>query len=94
MHVATPVGEICEGWCREPFIDGDAGLALPYVGTDGGPSVIYYHQNCFLRTIFGSVGHQNGQCHCYGGEGVGDPPGQTKRQAADAAVAQWNAANA
>jgi hypothetical protein len=51
----------------------------------------YLHIECFMRCVFGSVGHQMKQCSCFLKEAsnrifiFGDPPGMTKRQAARAA---------
>jgi hypothetical protein len=42
------------------------------------------HRECWTRMIVGSVGHQSGRCPCYGGS-YEDPPGMTKREAAQAA---------
>lgn len=54
------------------------------------------HRNCHMRSIIGSVGHQMRMCTCYvkQGEAIDDPPGMTKRQAADAAVALFKRRNA
>lgn len=76
-------------WCDEGFIFGEQGVLLPHVGEDGAVVEIAYHKNCFLRTIFGSVGHIQGKCSCQGGTEE-DPTGLSKRQAADAAVAEWD----
>jgi len=46
----------------------------------------HFHQECLVRMFAGSVGHQNKRCSCYGGTEE-DPPGMTKRQAAQAAAA-------
>jgi hypothetical protein len=49
------------------------------------------HLNCFMRQTIGSVAHQLKQCRCYvPGSTEEDPPGMTKRQAADAAVAVYD----
>jgi hypothetical protein len=44
------------------------------------------HWECAARQALGSVGHQRGDCDCFGGHGSGDPPGMTRRQAAAAAL--------
>jgi len=49
----------------------------------------YWHRECLMRNILGSVGHQRGECSCCGGEGPGDPPDMTKREAAKAAVVEY-----
>jgi len=45
------------------------------------------HSNCALRAVAGSVAHIERRCSCYipGAEET-DPPGMTKREAADAAA--------
>ena len=48
---------------------------------------IRFHLNCFLRGIIGSVAHIEKRCSCFvPGSDEADPPGMTKRQAAEAAV--------
>lgn len=82
-HTVTPVGAMCTGWCLEDVEANDQGFILPaWSGSE--PSIVY-HKNCFLRTVLGSVAHQQGSCSCHGGTD-NDPPGMSKRQAADAAV--------
>ncbi len=80
-QVPTPVENECL-WCKEGFAEGDAGMAIPS-GMDG--SFVYYHKDCFLRTILGSLGHQRKQCSCFGGT-LEDPQGVSLREAATLAV--------
>lgn len=47
-------------------------------------SVKPWHQECTIRSIIGSVGHQEKRCSCFGGTEE-DPEGMTKREAAKAA---------
>jgi len=69
-------------FCEEPIEEWDA----LYRFADG----LATHRNCFLRQVVGSVAHQMQTCSCYvKGSTLGDPPGMTKRQAADAAVGMW-----
>ncbi|MEI6196534.1 MAG: helix-turn-helix domain-containing protein [Verrucomicrobiota bacterium] len=42
-----------------------------------------------MRSIAGSVGHQNQRCSCFGGT-EDDPPGLTVRQAAQAALDRYH----
>lgn len=77
--VDAPIGCACD-WCEEPIVFDDEGLLIPSVGT---PSV--FHRVCFLRSIIGSLGHQQQKCGCYGGNEE-DPPEMTKKQAAEAAT--------
>lgn len=81
-QTATPVGTPCF-YCEEPVADGDQGLIIPC-----GMVPLPIHLDCHLRQIIGSVGHQRKRCSCYGGTEE-DPPGMTKRQAAEAAARMW-----
>jgi hypothetical protein len=91
LFAPTPVGEPC-AWCEEVFEEGDSGLLIPSVGEDLKATLSSYHRECFLRSIVGSVGHIKGECPCCGGES-GDPPGMTMREAAKAAVEEWERRN-
>jgi hypothetical protein len=91
-RVRTPVGELCIH-CGEPIAEDDKGFVSPLVSLVEGKTIAEaapYHRACFLRGFVGSVGHQNRTCSCYGGVEE-DPPGMTKRQAAEAAVALYDA---
>lgn len=79
-QVATPVGKVCR-ICDEAIADGDIGT----VDQDGNAE----HYECVMRLCIGSVGHLKKRCSCYGGDEE-DPPGMTKRQAAQAAVRLWH----
>lgn len=85
-RAAIPIGHAC-AWCDDPIMPDDMGYCLP--DAVGRPQV--FHLNCHLRQLIGGVNHLRGQCQCYGGEMGHDPPGLTKREAADAAVEIWNA---
>jgi hypothetical protein len=50
------------------------------------------HKECGIRGVVGSVGHLQKKCSCYGGTEE-DPPGMTKRQAAQAAAALFRELN-
>ena len=77
-HIDTPVGEECSH-CGEKIEAGDDGIRYA-----NGPVA---HRNCFLRGFIGSVAHLERRCSCYvPGATCTDPPGLTRRQAADAAV--------
>ena len=48
------------------------------------------HHECALRQVIGSVAHLEQRCSCYvPGATCGDPPGMTRRQAANAAGRLW-----
>jgi hypothetical protein len=84
-QVTAPVGQRCI-WCYELILDHETGVIY-----SNGPAV---HKECFFRQSFGSVGHQRGLCICNGGPGtMDDPPDMTKRQAARAAVQEFEAAH-
>jgi hypothetical protein len=68
-------------WCDEPL--GENG---PRGEID--PVALRMHRECALRSVIGSVGHQRGECSCYGGD-VEDPPGMTRREAARVAMLHW-----
>lgn len=77
----TPVGVQCIH-CDEEIEEGDRGIIYA-----NGPVC---HLNCFLRSIFGSVAHIRKECGCFvPGSTETDPVGMTRRQAADAAVAEY-----
>jgi len=80
--VATPVGQTC-GWCDEVFDANDCGFEIPYMGGPAEPRVLYYHTDCQLRQIVGSVAHLRRECSCFvPGSECTDPPQMTLRQAA------------
>lgn len=72
---------LCE-FCGEEILDGERANTMP--------GCVDAHRECLIRSVVGSVGHQLHKCSCYGGTEE-DPPGMTKRQAAKAAVALWEA---
>lgn len=82
--VEIPVGKVCM-WCDEEIGPDDRGQMIWHVSATEG-QYMPHHQECLLREIVGSVGHQNGDCSCCGGDGTGDPEGLTPREAAKAAV--------
>ena len=85
-RIPTPVGVLCN-WCGESIVEGDAGIMMPLI-TEIGTLDIYRHKECYLRGVFGSVGHQQRQCSCYGGT-IEDPPELTRRESAIAAVDEF-----
>jgi hypothetical protein len=91
--ISTPVGLKCI-WCKETFVEKDNGVAIPHISDSNENNEFIldgcglYHENCFKRTIIGSVGHQRKQCNCYGGN-LEDPESMTLREAATAAVEEW-----
>lgn len=91
QHISTPVDSVCF-WCEEVFVEGEQGTAIPagFVeeSVDNVVPLVYYHKNCFLRSVLGSVGHQRKQCSCFGGT-LEDPQGLSLREAANAAVREY-----
>lgn len=82
--IPTPVGQRCIH-CDEPIAADDQGVVMPYFPPVNGVDEVAQHRECFLRKIFGSVGHQRKTCSCYGGTEE-DPPGLSVREAAKAAM--------
>lgn len=88
-HIASlekapaPVGDSC-AWCEEPIMEGDNGLTIPHISETVMDRP--YHHECFLRTIVGSLAHQQQRCSCFGGVDEEDSPNVSKRQAAIDAV--------
>lgn len=73
--VPVPIGESCQ-WCGEGFKADDMG---EYLGA------IPFHHECTIRSVIGSLGHQQKKCSCHGGTEE-DPEGMTRREAAIAAA--------
>ena len=70
-------------WCEERVEDLADLRELPMLG--GPTSSAYYHNDCLIRSLVGSVAHQEGRCSCHGGVDE-DDPALTRRQAATAAA--------
>ncbi len=95
----TPAGENCD-YCEEVILESDCGFCQADCGVielDQGKLLRYetryvWHRNCFLRTVTGSVGHQMSLCRCFGGD-FEDPPGMSRREAANAAVEYYETNN-
>ena len=62
-------------WCDELILHGDLVHSL----------IHGMHYACALRAVMGSIGHIHGTCSCYRKDGTAedDPPGISKRQAAN-----------
>ena len=74
----TPVGTQCQ-YCEEPIQMGERGVVYA-----NGP---VNHIECFMRSLFGSVAHQNKTCACFiPGSTEADPPGLSLREAAREAL--------
>lgn len=84
-HVATPAKTVCLQ-CLEDIQPDDSGVVMPYLAGEMDGGLVAIHEECHLRSVFGSVGHQQRRCSCFGGTEE-DPPGLTKREAAKAAAA-------
>ena len=76
----TPANANCV-WCAEPILPEEDGI----IEENGGCE----HIECFIRSIVGSVAHQEHRCPCYGGSEDHDENGMTKRAAARAAYENW-----
>jgi hypothetical protein len=92
LMIAAPIGLPCAD-CAEPIAKGDDGITQMQIDYDvervRTVLCVARHRECFLRAIVGSVGHQTGQCSCFGGTEE-DPPGLTRRQKAQAALALFD----
>lgn len=73
--------------CEEPILPGERHEMVMF-GLSA-PQTRYVHMECYARSIIGGVNHQAGRCTCCGGSEPPDPPGLTRRQAAQAAVRYW-----
>jgi hypothetical protein len=73
----TPVGSVCL-YCCETIVIGDDGWIL----VDG----TVLHRECSLRSVIGSVAHQEKRCSCFGGRGDDKEDGMTRREGAQAAM--------
>lgn len=92
-QIPTPAAQPC-GHCGEAIEPDADGFVLPTVviRPDGSLTAgdMPLHRNCHLRSIVGSIAHQQRRCGCFvAGSTEHDPPGMTIRQAADAAVAYY-----
>lgn len=47
------------------------------------------HSDCLMRSVVGSVGHQNKQCSCFGLVDVSEPEGLSRRQCARNAAEEF-----
>jgi hypothetical protein len=77
-QVPTPIGEACL-YCEESIEADDRGFLIPHWGETVTEEP--WHQECLLRSVIGSVGHQLHHCECYGIEDISEG-GLTKREAA------------
>lgn len=63
-------------WCGEPVTDAERH-----------PQLSELHYACGIRSVIGSVAHIRRRCCCYvEGSFENDPPGMTRRQAANEAL--------
>lgn len=76
VQTPVPIDRLCI-LCEERVIEGDTGTINSYDQVT--------HYECMIRSVVGSVGHQQQRCSCYGGTDE-DPPGLTRREAAIAAT--------
>lgn len=75
--------------CGEPVLP-DEPQEGGYLLTPERHVPIVQHRACAVRAVIGSVAHLERRCSCYiPGADEGDPPGLSKREAAEAALAVW-----
>jgi hypothetical protein len=73
-------------YCNEPILPGEV-----YQPFNGGRDAM--HRECAIRSIAGSVGHQNRTCYCFGGQGTGDNETKTVRENAKLAAVLFDELN-
>ena len=67
---------------------GEIGFLMWHVAGPDNSGYRPYHQACMVRMTLGSVSHLQKKCSCFGGtDPEEDPPGTTKREAAEMALA-------
>jgi hypothetical protein len=68
-------------WCEENIEELKIAKRLPriYIDCTKTTEFDYYHMECLVRSIIGSVAHQDRRCPCYGGVD-GEPEDLTKRE--------------
>jgi hypothetical protein len=73
---------IC-AYCEEPIEASEQQSRFNEISEASGwlPKAVAMHRACFVRSIVGSVGHQQRRCSCYGFEDVSEI-GLTPRAAA------------
>jgi hypothetical protein len=86
-HTDTPVGVACR-LCDEPIADSDDGFMVQV--RQGDWLDVPEHYECHLRRVIGGLNHLKGRCICCGGTEPPDPPELSKREAAKAAVDEYN----
>lgn len=76
-RVETPIGEACIQ-CGEEIAGDDDGWLYA-----NGPAA---HRACYIRSIVGSVAHQQKRCSCYGATDRDEEASMTRRESAKAAL--------
>lgn len=72
-------------FCEEAVCHGEPHHPINHLGTE-----TLAHRECLLREVIGSVGHQKGECSCFGGEGTGDDLSLSRRENARRAAAYFD----
>jgi len=86
--IPVPAGCAC-AHCGESFWPDDFGCEMPCL-CERGWMPIYFHDECHLRRIVGSLSHLRRECSCFiEGSQCGDPPELTRRQAAVLACGEY-----
>ena len=80
VQVPPPLGKKCV-LCEEVISFGDSGT-INQLGQ-------ITHYECLLRTVIGSVAHQQYQCSCYGGSVEENETGKSFRQSSIEAAQLW-----
>jgi len=79
--VPTPSGKCF--WCNEPIAEDEIGFVLDHWGET--LTEAFYHRECLMRSMVGSVEHQKGECSCYQTHQKRVEQPMTKREGAKAA---------
>jgi hypothetical protein len=81
--------KLCD-WCGEELERGSTYI-VPCIGNPE-KKYLRFHHECHMRQFTSSVAHIEGRCSCYNkGCTETDPPEMTRREAARAALAAWDA---
>jgi len=75
--------------CDEPVEAG--GVLIPHASDGPTLEPRHWHWECAMRVIIGGLNHLRGTCQCCGGSDPPDPPWMSPREAARAAVTEYQA---
>lgn len=77
-------------WCDELITDEDRGTVIPRLASESNAlQHAPFHRECLMRSIAGSVQHQQHRCTCYDENAPDEEAGLSRREAARRAVAYF-----